>query len=306
MPEPQAAPSLSHRTRAAAAGRWRPHCGDFAGALLAALVLAKLLHHEHAAQAMLHPPRQTLARRRAEQARKRCAGSAGRGFATSDGLLPGLVPALAQRRGGGLRARRPGNRSWFLDQARALAQRGLGVLLYDSRANGESEGDPELGRSGAEDLTRRWTGSAPAPMPTRAAWARPASRSARPRSAWSPPATSAQGRAARQPVALAARGAAPQGRLGLGAWLLRCDFWWAGWTSTTCGPSRPSPASRRARCAWWPARSTATPRPSWRSACSSGRRTQGLGAFPGADHLDQRELGGAAQRGGGGFFAESL
>lgn len=312
MPEPQAAPSLSHRTRAAAAGRWRPLWGILLVLLLAALVLAKLLHHEHVAQAMLHPPRQTLAPDALSQARQALRPDLQAvSFATSDGLLlhgwylPSRSGAVVVFVHGG-----QSNRSWFLDQARALAQRGLGVLLYDSRANGESEGETQSwGDLEQEDLTAAldWVSARPDADPRRLGAA-----------GFSIGATTvcmvAAGDQRLKAVLLDSLWPSLREELrhkagsALGAWLLRFDFWWAG---VDIDYVRPEQAI--ARIAPRPLRLVAgeidrdTPPELAQRLFDQAGEPKALWRIPGADHLAQRELGGAAQREAvARFFAESL
>lgn len=112
--------------------------------LACVLVGWRLWRHEQVVHHMLHPARQALTAEERAQAQARLPGLREVSFNTTDGLtLRGwYVPsrsgaAVVMVHGAGA------NRAWFLEEAVALSQRGLGVLLYDNRANGESDGDTQ-------------------------------------------------------------------------------------------------------------------------------------------------------------------
>jgi pimeloyl-ACP methyl ester carboxylesterase len=108
----------------------------------AALALVAEVHWWNNAERHLHPPRVPITSADLERARRVLPFFEAVTFRTRDGLRlfgwfsKGLrADAIVLVHGVG------SNRASLLDAAQALTQHGHGVLLYDSRANGESEGE---------------------------------------------------------------------------------------------------------------------------------------------------------------------
>lgn len=141
--------SAQHPPSLSPASGVRRRRGWMGGVLCLGLVCLGLLgwrvwRHEQVVHHMLHPERQAITAEERALARQRLPGLREVSFQAADGLtLRGwYVPsrngaAVVMVHGAGA------NRTWFLDEAVALSQRGIGVLLYDNRANGESDGDTQ-------------------------------------------------------------------------------------------------------------------------------------------------------------------
>lgn len=101
----------------------------------------RVLRHEALVQHMLHPQRKPVPAAALTLARQRLPELQPVVFRSPDGLaLQGWYQPSRNRAAVLLVHGAGENRLWWLDEAEALARRGFGVLLYDSRAHGESEG----------------------------------------------------------------------------------------------------------------------------------------------------------------------
>ena len=315
---PQAAPPPHTQPSpdAPTAGGWRRRARALAPwllALLLALALgAKLIHHAQVARALLHPPRTPVLAADLALAQQALHGGVQPvTFATADGLLlqgwykPSRTGAVVIFVHGG-----QGNRLWFLAQAQALAERGIGSLLYDSRASGNSEGDTQSwGDLEQEDLNAalNWVSARPDADPRRLG-----------AEGFSIGASTVCMVAASDPrikaVVLHNMWSSLHDELryksgsALSAWLLRLDFWWAG-----IDPDRVQPAQVIHQIAPRPLRLVAaegdhdTPIAVEQALFERAGQPKALWRIPGADHLDYREHGGDALRQGiAQFFAKSL
>jgi dipeptidyl aminopeptidase/acylaminoacyl peptidase len=100
-----------------------------------------VLRHEAQVQHMLHPVRRPVPASALAEARQRLPELQEVVFRSPDGLTLRGWYQPSRNRAAVLLVHGAGeNRLWWLDEAEALARRGFGVLLYDSRAHGESEG----------------------------------------------------------------------------------------------------------------------------------------------------------------------
>lgn len=282
-------------------------------AMLLALTLgAKLLHHRQVAHAMLHPVRSPVQAADLALAQQALHGDVQAiSFATADGLLlqgwykPSRTGAVVIFVHGG-----QGNRLWFLAQAQALAERGIGALLYDSRASGNSEGDTQTwGDLEQEDLIAalNWVSARPDADPRRLG-----------AEGFSIGASTVCMVAASDPrikaVVLHSLWSSLDDELSyksgsaLSTWLLWLDFWWAG-----IDPDRVQPVQVIHQIAPRPLRLVAsegdhdTPMAVEQALFERAGEPKALWRIPGADHLDYRERGGDALRQGiAQFFAKAL
>lgn len=281
-------------------------------ALLALALGAKLLHHRQVAHAMLHPVRTPVQAADFALAQQALHGEVRAvTFATADGLLlqgwykPSRTGAVVIFVHGG-----QGNRLWFLAQAQALAERGIGALLYDSRASGNSEGDTQTwGDLEQEDLSAalNWVSAQPDADPRRLG-----------AEGFSIGASTVCMVAASDPrikaVVLHSLWSSLDDELSyksgsmLSTWLLWLDFWWAG-----IDPDRVQPAQVIHQIAPRPLRLVAaegdhdTPVAVEQALFDLAGQPKALWRIPGADHMDYREHGGSDLRQGiAQFFARSL
>lgn len=282
-------------------------------AVLLALALgAKLLHHRQVAHAMLHPERTPVQPADLALAQQALHGEVREiTFATADGLLlqgwykPSRTGAVVIFVHGG-----QGNRLWFLAQAQALAERGIGTLLYDSRASGNSEGDTQTwGDLEQEDLISalNWVSAQPDADPRRLG-----------AEGFSIGASTVCMVAASDPrlkaVVLHSLWSSLRDELrhksgsALSTWLLWLDFWWAG-----IDLDRVQPAQVIHQIAPRPLRLIAaegdhdTPVAVEQALFDQASQPKALWRIPGADHMDYREHGGGDLRQGiAQFFARSL
>ena len=315
---PDAAP-LPHTEAAArrpvAAGVWR-RVRALAPWLLASLLAlalgAKLVHHAQVVQAMLHPARTPVLSADLALAQQALHGGVQPvSFATADGLLlqgwykPSRTGAVVVFVHGS-----EGNRLWFLAQAQALAERGIGVLLYDSRASGNSEGDTQTwGDLEQEDLSAalNWVSARPDADPKRLG-----------AEGFSMGASTVCMVAASDPrlkaVVLHSMWSSLREELrhksgtALSTWLLLLDFWWAG-----IDPDRVQPAQVIHQIAPRPLRLVAaegdhdTPVAVEQALFDRAGAPKALWRIPGADHMDYREHGGDELRQGiAQFFVRTL
>lgn len=301
--------------RPAAAGVWRRAralAPWLLTLLLAGALGAKLVHHNQVAQAMLHPARTPVLAADLALAQQALHGGVQNiSFATADGLLlqgwykPSSTGAVVIFVHGG-----EGNRLWFLAQAQALAERGIGVLLYDSRASGNSEGDTQTwGDLEQEDLSAalNWVSARPDADPKRLG-----------AEGFSMGASTVCMVAASDPrlkaVVLHSMWSSLRDELrhksgtALSTWLLLLDFWWAG-----IDPDRVQPAQVIHQIAPRPLRLVAaegdhdTPVAVEQDLFDRAGPPKALWRIPGADHLDYREQGGDALRQGiTQFFVKEL
>lgn len=282
-------------------------------ALLLALALgAKLVHHAQVARSMLHPTRTPVQATDLALAQQALQGGVQPvSFATADGLLlqgwykPSRTGAVVIFVHGG-----QGNRLWFLAQAQALAERGIGALLYDSRGNGNSEGDTQTwGDLEQEDLIAalNWVSARPDADPKRLG-----------AEGFSIGASTVCMVAASDPrlkaVVLHSMWSSLRDELrhksgnALSTWLLLLDFWWAG-----VDPDQVQPDQVIHRIAPRPLRLVAaendrdTPVAVEQALYEKAGQPKALWRIPGADHLDYREHGGDNLRQGiAQFFAKAL
>lgn len=282
-------------------------------AVLLALALgAKLLHHRQVAHAMLHPVRTPVQPADFALAQQALQGDVRAiSFATADGLLlqgwykPSRTGAVVIFVHGG-----QGNRLWFLAQAQALAERGIGALLYDSRASGNSEGDTQTwGDLEQEDLIAalNWVSAQPDADPRRLG-----------AEGFSIGASTVCMVAASDPrikaVVLHSLWSSLRDELrhksgsAMSAWLLQLDFWWAG-----IDLDRVQPAQVIHQIAPRPLRLVAaegdhdTPVAVEQALFDQASHPKALWRIPGADHMDYREQGGGDLRQGiAQFFAKTL
>jgi pimeloyl-ACP methyl ester carboxylesterase len=110
--------------------------------LLAAIPLGAIAGRTvHHARVMLHPVREPVTAAQRVRAHELMPNLLDVELRTADGLvLPGWFASGHKRDGIVLVHGLGGNRAALLDEAALLARRGHGVLLYDSRASGESPG----------------------------------------------------------------------------------------------------------------------------------------------------------------------
>jgi len=313
---PDAAPLPRTPPLAPTASGWRRRARAFAPWLLALLLAvalgAKLVHHAQVARAMLHPARTPVLAADLALAQKALHGGVQSvTFATADGLLlqgwykPSRTGAVVVFVHGG-----QGNRLWFLAQAQALAERGIGALLYDSRASGNSDGDTQSwGDLEQEDLIAalNWVSARPDADPRRLG-----------AEGFSMGASTVCMVAASDPrikaVVLHNMWSSLRDELrhksgtALSTWLLLLDFWWAG-----IDPDRVQPAQVIHQIAPRPLRLVAaegdqdTPVAVEQALFERARSPKALWRIPGADHMDYREHGGDDLRQGiAQFFAKSL
>lgn len=314
---PDAAPlPRTHAPPAPITSGWRRRARALAPwmlALLLALALgAKLVHHNQVASAMLHPARTPVLAADLALAQQALHGGVQPvSFATADGLLlqgwykPSRTGAVVVFVHGG-----QGNRLWFLAQAQALVERGIGVLLYDSRASGNSEGDTQTwGDLEQEDLIAalNWVSARPDADPRRLG-----------AEGFSIGASTVCMVAASDPrikaVVLHNMWSSLREELrhksgtAWSTWLLLLDFWWAG-----IDPDRVQPAQVIHQIAPRPLRLVAaegdhdTPVAVEQALFERAGHPKALWRIPGADHLDYRELGGDDLRQGiAQLFAKSL
>jgi dipeptidyl aminopeptidase/acylaminoacyl peptidase len=301
-----ASPLLTEPSASVAApAGWRRRARALAPWLLASLLAlglgAKLAHHVQVAQAMLHPTRTPVQATDLALAQQALHGGVQPvTFATADGLLlqgwykPSRTGAVVIFVHGG-----EGNRLWFLDQAQALAERGMGALLYDSRASGNSEGDTQAwGDLEQEDLTAalNWVSARPDADPMRlgaegfsigastvcmVAASDPRLKAVVLHSMWS---------SLREELRHKSGNAVTTG-------LLLLDFWWAG-----VDPDRVQPAQVIQQIAPRPLRLVAaendhdTPVAVEQAVFERAGSPKALWRIPDADHLNYREHGGNALR----------
>jgi len=113
--------------------------------LLAALVLLAILllqRHDKLMGQLLHPERRHVNEQALADARQRLPGLEVVVFRSADGLtLRGWYVPSRNRAAVVLVHGAAENRLWWLSEAEFLAGQGFGVLLYDNRAAGESDGD---------------------------------------------------------------------------------------------------------------------------------------------------------------------
>lgn len=114
-------------------------------ALIGALVLLSVLlvwRHDKLMRQLLHPERRHVSAQALIEARRRLPGLESVAFRSADGLtLRGWYVPSRNRAAVVLVHGAAENRLWWLDEAESLVGRGFGVLLYDNRAAGESDGD---------------------------------------------------------------------------------------------------------------------------------------------------------------------
>lgn len=114
-------------------------------ALLGALALLSVLlvwRHDKLMRQLLHPERRHVSAQALADARQRLPTLESVAFRSADGLaLRGWYVPSRNRAAVVLVHGAAENRLWLLDEAESLARQGFGVLLYDNRAAGDSEGE---------------------------------------------------------------------------------------------------------------------------------------------------------------------